>query len=162
MLHLLVWVTSTILCLSVFPSQGQTCEQSRCSAVCRALRCQVLEKARCACRQRQQAAEALFPLRGGPSELRGAVPGQGQPGGHHGHAALALFLQAGRRGERAVLIPLLCGSCCCCCCTCHCHNWCVLRAKQCEHTGFSFHLVDSKTTSKLRHPQIRTIPADRS
>ena len=52
----------------------------------------------CAPCRRQQAAQALLPLCGGPPQLRGAVPGQGLPGRHHGHAPLALLLQARRRG----------------------------------------------------------------
>ncbi len=51
----------------------------------------------CLCR-RQQAAKALLPLCGGPPQLRGAVSGKGLPGCYHGHAALALLLQACRRG----------------------------------------------------------------
>ena len=52
----------------------------------------------CAPRRRQQAAQALLPLCGGPPQLRRAVPGQGVPGRHHGHAPVALLLQARQRG----------------------------------------------------------------
>ena len=63
----------------------------------------------CAPCRRQQAAQAVLPLCGGPPQLRGAVPGQGVPGCHHGHAPVALLLQARRRGAAsAAQAPVLC------------------------------------------------------